>query len=982
MNPLIKYAPTLLLMIFSAHVMAVPTNLSFQGRLLKSSVPVVSSTVDVTIKVVSPTSPECLLFEEEHHLNMTGSDGIFNINIGSGTRTSNDKGLTLAQVFSNTGVAITGLSCPATSYTPTTSHVRNVYVTFYDGVDTVSFDDPFVMQSVPYAIEAEKLAGKSSTDYLQINNSGSTALTQANLEAVFTTPGYTYLQALLSGSIGSGGGGGGGTTGLALGSATAPTISFIGDTNTGIFSPAADTVAVTTGGSERIRIDSAGHVGIGLTTPTEALHLTDNNNMRIDNAHLYLSTGSGGMKMGQFNPGAPAAGQTTGIFLSSGSTISWSADFFNPTFQNSVYLASDNGAQLAQRNGTNAQQFNIYNTYTSTTDYERAELNWLSNPNVFTIQTAKGSAGGTVRNIALQPDGNGNVGIGTTTPAAPLTIDKTVTGYETLFEAKANGKTEFLVTGAGQTWDVPMELKNLGNGNSYFGMYPGNWNETGFAFQTNCGGVGCGVGIPRNKYLSFWTGAAAPSSSDVSIKADETGVLAQHQFTDPQAYRLYNTFTDASNYERAAIDWRTTSNVLRISTEAAGTGTVRPIALMGGNVGIGTTSPTELLHLKGTGYGTGNILIEAPTNPNHRLYLYSGEAGPIMKSEFDGNESFELYYNSNPPNSGVKVEYGTRNSSISDATYSANMEFAPRGQLGTITSLFMNHLGNVGIGTNTPSSNLTVAAKSSQTGYDSLFQINNADDNIVMQVKYDHVNDWEQRLIFPDIGLGYLAIGPNNGGNTIDWMHGGSGTFKIGTGNTSDIELNAGGALSLHIDGTNQNVGIGVANPSYKLDVDGDIRIALASSLYVGTTVVCDNTGCTIAPSDRRYKENIQPLENAFDNILKIQGVSYDWIDKQAFNDKHQIGLIAQDLEQVYPEVVRTDEKTGYKSVMYDKLVAPLIEAFKTLASKFKDIDSKLDREIAAVKAENVRIKAEAERLKIENDLIKARLDKIEKALH
>jgi hypothetical protein len=67
--------------------------------------------------------------------------------------------------------------------------------------------------------------------------------------------------------------------------------------------------------------------------------------------------------------------------------------------------------------------------------------------------------------------------------------------------------------------------------------------------------------------------------------------------TSPQVSHLYNTFTNAANYERFAIDWATTPNVLRLATEAAGTGTVRNIALMGGNVGIGTTSPFRTLEV-------------------------------------------------------------------------------------------------------------------------------------------------------------------------------------------------------------------------------------------------------------------------------------------------------------------------------------------------------------------------------------------------
>jgi hypothetical protein len=159
---------------------------------------------------------------------------------------------------------------------------------------------------------------------------------------------------------------------------------------------------------------------------------------------------------------------------------------------------------------------------------------------------------------------------------------------------------------------------------------------------------------------------------------------------------------------------------------------------------------------------------------------------------------------------------------------------------------------------------------------------------------------------------------------------------------------------------SNGNVGIGVNNPGYKLDVNGDANISSSYALRFSGTSVCTSTGCT-STSDRRLKENISPLENSLDKILQLQGVEYDWKDKQHYGDNHQIGLIAQDLEKVYPEVVLTDLKTGLKSVAYDHLIAPVIEAIKTLSSKIDQLYDSFDsrsHEIESLKAENARLKS------------------------
>jgi hypothetical protein len=72
-----------------------------------------------------------------------------------------------------------------------------------------------------------------------------------------------------------------------------------------------------------------------------------------------------------------------------------------------------------------------------------------------------------------------------------------------------------------------------------------------------------------------WTNGYATATIDLSLFRDAAQTLAQRNGTNAQTFRLYNTFTDASNYERGKFEWA--SNVLRIGTEKAGTGTARAL---------------------------------------------------------------------------------------------------------------------------------------------------------------------------------------------------------------------------------------------------------------------------------------------------------------------------------------------------------------------------------------------------------------------
>jgi len=156
---------------------------------------------------------------------------------------------------------------------------------------------------------------------------------------------------------------------------------------------------------------------------------------------------------------------------------------------------------------------------------------------------------------------------------------------------------------------------------------------------------------------------------------------------------------------------------------------------------------------------------------------------------------------------------------------------------------------------------------------------------------------------------GFISSGSASG-NTPYW----NGTQWVL--NSSNIYNNGG------------NVGIGTSNPTVKLEINGRIKSMGINEL-----------------SDSRYKNNIVTLTNALENIEKLRGVTYDWrqneFPNKNFDQRHQIGLIAQEVELIYPELVYTDTD-GFKSVDYNKLVAVLIEGIKELQIEMQSLETKL----------------------------------------
>lgn len=124
-------------------------------------------------------------------------------------------------------------------------------------------------------------------------------------------------------------------------------------------------------------------------------------------------------------------------------------------------------------------------------------------------------------------------------------------------------------------------------------------------------------------------------------------------------------------------------------------------------------------------------------------------------------------------------------------------------------------------------------------------------------------------------------------------------------------------------------VGINTATPGVALQVVGSI-------CYTGGITSC---------SDGRYKEDIETIDNALDLVEHLRGVEYKWKKDEypdmRFSDGQQLGLVAQEVKEVLPELV-TEDAGGYYSVDYVKLTPILIEAIKEQQKTIEELKKKV----------------------------------------
>ncbi len=178
----------------------------------------------------------------------------------------------------------------------------------------------------------------------------------------------------------------------------------------------------------------------------------------------------------------------------------------------------------------------------------------------------------------------------------------------------------------------------------------------------------------------------------------------------------------------------------------------------------------------------------------------------------------------------------------------------------------------------------------------------------------------------------YSWGGSYNSWNTSDVL------FALGNG-TDD--LNRQNALTILKNG-NLGIALGQSKPNYLLEVgiNGDGTVAVANSWNLF--------------SDLRLKKNLQKIENPMEKLMQINGYYFYW--KTAKDTSRQVGIIAQELEIVIPEIV-SENKKGYKTVNYSGLNPLIIEAIKQQYTYI----TKLQNENKLIKEENELLKKKLE---------------------
>jgi hypothetical protein len=532
---------------------------------------------------------------------------------------------------------------------------------------------------------------------------------------------------------------------------------------------------------------------------------------------------------------------------------------------------------------------------------------------------------------------NGDVGIGTTSPAYKLDVNGT---------ARVSG--DFIVSGSSNSsWMGAIDNQGTTNANGLYVNIGASSTGKPFAVYKNFSQL---FGVENSGAATFSSSVTTGGNIITPYKAFYTNTYAigsPYTFTQVNygggAYcGIKFNAHNPQNGLSSALEIQTMNNSGNYNTTLYLDG-------INNRVGIGTTSPEAKLHVVGYGKITSGLNIGTGSAPAELTGI---------NVAMNGN-SYIL-----ASNNTISTFMGADTSGYGMIGTLTNHALAIR--TNNNVRAYITQSGDVGIGTTSPTEKLDVRG--------------------ILRISRDGVND-SGILAFGNYlnGSGYFDNGifrsalnqPLVAGNTLHiasyealaftsgaaafgsqsirmYISGSTGHIGIGLtsldtrfavyqdgdvwhakigndngqvrvgGYTEDGAViqsrNQGGtARKLFLNRDGGNVSINANTASYPLDVAGTIRA----------------TGDVLAYSDARVKENVETIDNALDKVMSMRGVSYNRTDS---NDKtKKVGVIAQEIQKVLPEVV-SEQEDGMLSVSYGNIVGVLIEAIKELKNEVNEL--------------------------------------------
>ena len=660
----------------------------------------------------------------------------------------------------------------------------------------------------------------------------------------------------------------------AAGSASAPTFSFTADPNTGLYSPGADQLALSTNGTGRLFVDASGNVGVGAAAAT-ILDSTQSAAAAYS-SWTIRNTASNGYAQQQFIVGAGGAnGQASvsyapGIFFAVGPT------------------GNDTTTPIIFRNNNSQERLRITSA--------------------------------------------GLVGVGTSSPGSLLTV-KSPGAATTFFNCENSSGTSILrlfqtAGGSGRL------IVSDSTGTDFFNV------------QADQGRVGIGTSSPS--YTLDVTGSARITSASPMWLGTTTG----------DAYIQYGASATTAN------NWTVGSQAdgsFRFFNGTYSSGTERLRITSAGNVGIGTTTPSQPLEVV-TASGGGIALRPSTGNATQGLLFYDTASGPWGFVKYDHQLS--------------ALSFGTVNSER------ARIDASGRLLVGTST---------VTTTANTSTNNLiAVESTNNYVGVSFTANCNDANGSYLVLKKSRGTSTGSTTVVQSGDEIGNIFFEGTDGSASrsaaairvfVDGTPGASdmpGRLVFSTtadGASSPTErmritqdgrtlLNYGSSASIESEAFGVQTGTILAGRfTNNTNTSGyhGIRASIGSNgnntstyHFSGNTQGVNNwylygNGTTSYSSDERLKKNIETTRDGYlDDLKQLRVVKYNWKNHEDGTPK-ELGLIAQEVEQIFPGLVQDDlspvsdeDSTIYKQLKGSVLPVILLKALQEAAEKIETLEARL----------------------------------------